>query len=95
MLLDEWFEKRVKEETKGYAGIVRYADDSVACFQYKADNTKSIRQFYNIVAKTLYRTLNRRSEKNKYSYRKYYEKIQKQIVRPRIYVDIVKMSMML
>ena len=28
-VLDEWFEKIVEKETKGYAGIVRYADDSV------------------------------------------------------------------
>ena len=54
------------------------------------DNTKSIQSFYEITAKMLFKVLNRRSQKNKYSYRKYYDKVQKQITRPRIYVDIVK-----
>lgn len=208
-VLDDWFEKVVEKETKGYAGMVRYADDSVACFEYKeeaekylrsvksrlkkfgleiseektkiiefgrfanrnrkargerkaetfeflgfthycskgkdgqfrvkrktskkkikakakeikeylhqrmhqqvsktikeiniklkgyyryygiTDNTYAIRKFYEIVVRTLYKTLNKRSQKNKYSYAKYYEKIEKQIERPQIYVDIVKMS---
>ena len=209
-VLDDWFEKVVAKETWGYAGMVRYADDAVACFEYKeeaerflrsvkkrlakfelevseektkilefgknaqrnrkrrgekkagtfdflgfthycstslngkyrvkrktskkkfrakiqemkkwlkermhckvsetikllnikltghyryygiTDNTKSIQSFYEITAKMLFKVLNRRSQKNKYSYRKYYDKVQKQITRPRIYVDIVKMSL--
>lgn len=209
-VLDDWFEKVVEKETRGYAGMVRYADDSVACFEYKeeaekylrsvkkrlakfglevseektkilefgknaqrnrkrrgekkaetfdflgfthycstslngkyrvkrktskkkfrakiqemkkwlkermhskvsetikllniklkghyryygvTDNTKSIRSFYEITAKMLYKVLNRRSQKNKYSYKKYYDKVQKQIVTPRIYVNIVKKSL--
>lgn len=56
------------------------------------DNTNSIRKFYEITAKMLYKILNRRTQKNKYSYQEYYEKIQKQIIKPMIYVDIVKMS---
>ena len=208
-VLDDWFEKVVEKETKGYAGMVRYADDSVACFEYKeeaekylrsvkkrlakfglevseektkiiefgryaqrdrkkrgekkpetfdflgfthycsmglkgnyrakrktsskkfrakvqemkkwlrermhckvsetikllnmklvghyryygiTDNTDSIRSFYEITAKVLFKVLNRRSQKNRYSYEKYYEKIQKQMARPAIYTDIVKMS---
>lgn len=208
-VLDDWFEKVVEKETRGYAGMVRYADDSVACFENKeeaekylrsvkkrlakfglevseektkiiefgryaqrnrkrrgenkpetfdflgfthycsksikgkfrvkrktskkkfrakvqemkkwlkgrmhckvsetiklmniklvgyyryygiTDNTNSIRSFYETTAKMYYKILNRRSQKNKYSYEKYYEKIQKQILTPRIYVDIVKMS---
>ena len=208
-VLDDWFEKVVEKETKGYAGMVRYADDSVACFEYKeeaekylrsvkkrlakfglgvseektkiiefgryaqrnrekrgekkaetfdflgfthycskglkgnyrakrktsskklrakvqemkkwlrermhckvsetikllniklvghyryygiTDNTNSIRRFYEITAKMLFKVLNRRSQKNRYSYEEYYEKIQKQIARPAIYTDIVKMS---
>lgn len=208
-VLDDWFEKVVEKETRGYAGIVRYADDSVACFEYKeeaekylrsvkkrlgkfglevseektkiiefgryaqrnrkrrgenkpetfdflgfthycsksiegkyrvkrktskkkfrakvqemkewlnkrmhckvsetvkllniklvgyyryygiTDNTNSIRSFYEITAKTYYKILNRRSQKNRYSYAEYYVRIQKQILTPRIYVDIVKMS---
>jgi len=35
--LDLWFEKRVKSSCYGYARIIRYADDYVACFQQKAD----------------------------------------------------------
>ena len=208
-VLDDWFEKVVEKETRGYAGMVRYADDSVACFENKeeaekylrsvkkrlakfglevseektkiiefgryaqrnrkrrgenkpetfdflgfthycsksiegkyrvkrktskkkfrakvqemkewlnkrmhckvsetvkllniklvgyyryygiTDNTNSIRSFYEITAKTYYKILNRRSQKNRYSYAEYYVRIQKQILTPRIYVDIVKMS---
>ena len=35
--LDLWFEKRVKSSCYGYARIIRYADDYVACFQQEAD----------------------------------------------------------
>ena len=208
-VLDEWFEKVVAKETKGYAGMVRYADDSVACFEHKeeaekylrsvkkrlakfglevseektkiiefgrfaqrnrkirgerkaetfdflgfthycstgvngqyrakrktskkkfrakvqemkewlrkrmhykvsdtikllniklvghyryygiTDNTKSIRSYYQITVKMFYKILNRRSQKNRYGYREYYEKIQKQIKRPMIYVNIIEMA---
>jgi len=33
-VLDLWFEVRVKKGLKGYAQLVRYADDFVVCFQY-------------------------------------------------------------
>ena len=56
------------------------------------DNTKCTRRFYEIVARMLYKVLNRRTQKNKYSYEEFYNKIQKQIIRPKLYVDIVKMS---
>ena len=56
------------------------------------DNTEGIRRFYELVAKMLYKTLNRRTEKNKYSYEEFYNKIQKQIIKPKIYVNIVEMS---
>ena len=36
--------------------------------------------------------MNRRTQKNKYSYEEFYNKIQKQIIRPRVYVDVVKMG---
>lgn len=211
-VLDEWFEKRVKEATKGYSGMVRYADDVVACFQYKeeaerflrsvrkrlaefglelseektkiiefgkcaienrkargegkpetfnflgfthycgitaqgkhitkrkteakkqrakiqemkvwlkkrmhckvsetiellnikllghyryygiTDNTECTRRFYEVTVKMLYKILNRRTQKNKYSYEEYYKKIETKIVKPKIYVDIVKMSIMI
>lgn len=32
-----WFMEKVKPHMKGYAGIVVYADDFVACFQYRSD----------------------------------------------------------
>ena len=32
-----WFMEKVKSHMKGYAGIVVYADDFVACFEYKSD----------------------------------------------------------
>ncbi len=35
--LDTWFEKRVKRNSEGYARLIRYADDYVACFQYAED----------------------------------------------------------
>ena len=36
-VLDLWFEKVVRKACKGKAYMVRYADDSVFCFQYKED----------------------------------------------------------
>lgn len=56
------------------------------------DNTEGIRSFYEIICRMLYKTLNRRTQKNKYNYKEYYEKIAKQIIRPHIFVDIVKMG---
>jgi group II intron reverse transcriptase/maturase len=35
--LDLWFNKRVKHEMKGEAYYFRYADDFIACFQYKEE----------------------------------------------------------
>ncbi|HAZ31889.1 MAG TPA: group II intron reverse transcriptase/maturase [Dehalococcoidia bacterium] len=32
-ILDLWFEKKVKKQTKGFAQLLRYADDFIACFQ--------------------------------------------------------------
>ncbi|MCR6546531.1 group II intron reverse transcriptase/maturase [Dehalobacterium formicoaceticum] len=36
-VLDLWFEKRVRKICKGQAYMVRYADDSVFCFEYEED----------------------------------------------------------
>lgn len=36
-VLDLWFEKRVKRYCQGEAYLTRFADDFVACFQYKRD----------------------------------------------------------
>lgn len=35
--LDLWFEKRIKTQSQGYACLIRYADDYVACFETKSD----------------------------------------------------------
>ena len=32
-----WFKEKVEKQTKGYCGLVNYADDFVACFQYKEE----------------------------------------------------------
>lgn len=32
-ILDLWFEKRVKKQFKGFAQLIRYADDFIVCFQ--------------------------------------------------------------
>ena len=34
-ILDLWFELRVKKGLKGYARLIRYADDFVVCFEYE------------------------------------------------------------
>ena len=48
------------------------------------DNTKGLRQFYETIIWRLYRTLNRRTQRNKYNFHEYYEKIGKYIIRPKI-----------
>ena len=35
--LDVWFEKHIKSQSAGYARLIRYADDYVACFQTASD----------------------------------------------------------
>lgn len=42
-VLDDWFEKIVVKQCKGYSGMIRYADDVVACFQYKEEAEKFLR----------------------------------------------------
>lgn len=36
-VLDLWFEKRIRKGCRGMAYMVRYADDTVFCFQYEED----------------------------------------------------------
>ena len=57
------------------------------------DNTYSIREFYEIVVNALFKILNKRSQKNKMTYAEYHERIGKKIEKPKIYVDIIKMSL--
>lgn len=47
--LDLWFEKRVRKACKGSAYMVRYADDSVYCFEYEED----AREFYSQIKERL------------------------------------------
>lgn len=48
-VLDLWFEKVVKPRLKGEAYLVRYIDDFVVCFQYRADALR----FQNALCKRL------------------------------------------
>jgi len=36
-VIDLWFEKRIRRQCKGVAYMVRYADDTVFCFQYNEE----------------------------------------------------------
>jgi RNA-directed DNA polymerase len=36
-ILDLWFEKKVKEQSKGFAHLTRYADDFIVCFEREED----------------------------------------------------------
>lgn len=38
--VDEWFVRKVKPTVRGYAAMVRYADDLVACFQHRDEAEK-------------------------------------------------------
>ena len=48
-IIDLWFEKIVKKKSEGMAYMVRYADDTVFCFQYESDAKK----FYTNLIKRL------------------------------------------
>jgi len=50
-VLDLWFDKVVKKNSRGQASIVRYADDTVFCFQYKDDAEKFYASFKERLAK--------------------------------------------
>ena len=47
--LDLWFEKVFRKRCRGMARLIRYADDFVVCFQYKAD----AELFYQEIGKRL------------------------------------------
>ena len=49
VVLDEWFQDKVKTRLKGHAIMCRYADDWVCAFQYRDD----ARRFYNVLSKRL------------------------------------------
>lgn len=48
-VLDLWFQKRVKRQSRGEAYLIRYADDFVCCFQYEED----ARAFYTDLVERL------------------------------------------
>lgn len=48
-VIDIWFEKRVRKNCRGMAYMVRYADDSVFCFQYEED----AKEFYSQIIERL------------------------------------------
>jgi RNA-directed DNA polymerase len=48
-VLDLWFEKQVKPRMRGECYLVRYIDDFLVCFQYRADAIK----FQNVLPKRL------------------------------------------
>lgn len=48
-VLDLWFEKVVRKQCKGYAYMVRYADDFVCCFQFQSE----AEAFYTALIKRL------------------------------------------
>lgn len=50
-VLDLWFEKIVRRNCKGDAYMVRYADDSVFCFQYEEDAKRFYEEFIVRLAK--------------------------------------------
>ncbi len=56
------------------------------------DNIDSVRKFRDIMFKIFYRVMNRRSQKNRYTFKYFYELIENKIIRPEIKVDIVGLS---
>lgn len=48
-VLDIWFEKRIRKQCKGAAYMIRYADDSVFCFEYEEE----AEQFYSQLTERL------------------------------------------
>lgn len=50
-VLDLWFEKKLKSSLKGYAGLVRYADDFVIGCQYEDDATRIVEAIKDRYAK--------------------------------------------
>jgi len=50
-VLDLWFEKEVKKQCRYYAGIIRYADDFVCCFQYEGEAKRFLKMLKERLAK--------------------------------------------
>lgn len=43
-VLDLWIERKVRKETTGYVGFVRYADDFLICVEHQADSERILRE---------------------------------------------------
>lgn len=50
-ILDLWFEKKLKKKLKGYAQLIRYADDFVICCQYKEEAYSILTELKSRLAK--------------------------------------------
>jgi RNA-directed DNA polymerase len=50
-IIDLWFEKLVRKACKGESYMIRYADDSIFCFQYKEDAERFYRAFIGRLGK--------------------------------------------
>jgi group II intron reverse transcriptase/maturase len=50
-VIDVWFEREIKKELKGYAEIVRYADDFVICFQAEYEANKVSKELKEQISK--------------------------------------------
>lgn len=90
--MKEWLKRRMHYRVSETIKLLNIKLNGYYRYYGITDNTIGIRQFYNIVVRMLYKVINRRSQKNKYSMEKYYNKIQKLIIRPKIYLDITKLS---
>ena len=90
--MKEWIKKRMHSPVSETIRLLNIKLEGYYRYCGITDNTEGIRSFYEIVVKTLYKVLNRRSQKNRYGYKEYCEKIGKKIIKPKIYVDIVKIA---
>jgi RNA-directed DNA polymerase len=50
-VLDVWFEQRFRKQCRGEAYLFRYADDFVACFQYREDAARFLEELKTRLAK--------------------------------------------
>ena len=50
-ILDLWFERKLKKSLRGYAELIRYADDFVICCQYKDEAYSILKELKDRLAK--------------------------------------------
>ena len=94
-----WFKEKIQPTLRGYSGMAVYADDFVVCFQYKEDAEKfyehlkrriqSLGNFRYRVTRSLYKWLNRRSQKKSYSWEAFNNMLKEcPLAVPKIYVSV-------